>query len=301
MTRGRPPKHLSRTGPHGDRGGARPSVRGGGGRGAGIGRPVLQSSSLGMQASPQPQHIGLPPTPIALPPAPNPNAVHHRPPLPQSFGNDLDDFGDDDDVDELLEAPPESKENADGQDEGGEVGGGGGGEKQAAPQIMTGFPRLPGTTAPGQLQPVGMGMGEGPGRRPADDDDDDDDLDEDIVFQTQNSETAEALRLEVSLLLDKFTPEQTRRYEVYRRANLPKAAIKRYVQSMLGTVPPAVAIVVAGAGKLFVGELTEKALEVKEEWGHQGALRPEHIREAYRRFRQDSHAHAPTYKRTFLS
>jgi transcription initiation factor TFIID subunit 11 len=45
------------------------------------------------------------------------------------------------------------------------------------------------------------------------------------------------------------------------------------------------AFVVAGFSKVYVGEIVEKAREVMEEWGHTGAIRPEHIREAHRRYK----------------
>jgi transcription initiation factor TFIID subunit 11 len=63
------------------------------------------------------------------------------------------------------------------------------------------------------------------------------------------------------------------------------------------------AFVVAGFSKVYVGEIVEKgkchlelvtkdihiiiAKEIMEEWGHTGAIRPEHLREAHRRYKKD--------------
>ncbi|OUM66639.1 hypothetical protein PIROE2DRAFT_40617, partial [Piromyces sp. E2] len=80
-----------------------------------------------------------------------------------------------------------------------------------------------------------------------------------------------------------FNEEQIQRYEVYRRSTLPKAAMKRLVQSILNqSVSNSMGIVVGGFSKIFLGEIVEKARDVMEDWGDEGAIRPEHLREAYR-------------------
>lgn len=52
-------------------------------------------------------------------------------------------------------------------------------------------------------------------------------------------------------------------------------------------VAPNAAIVVSGCAKLFVGEMVEKALEIMSEWSDAGPIRPEHLREAYRRYKNE--------------
>lgn len=70
------------------------------------------------------------------------------------------------------------------------------------------------------------------------------------------------------------------------------------------------AFVVAGFSKVYVGEIIEKgkklkvffflcmqhndiknkkkiARDIMEEWGHDGSIRPEHLREAHRRYKKD--------------
>lgn len=81
------------------------------------------------------------------------------------------------------------------------------------------------------------------------------------------------------------------------------------------------AIVVAGFSKVYVGEIIEKggykpnqpyhcalfllihlyiiAREVMEEWGDAGAIRPEHLREAHRRYKLEREAQSNVGKTLF--
>lgn len=87
-------------------------------------------------------------------------------------------------------------------------------------------------------------------------------------------------------LLDSFTPDQLHRYEAFRRAKFGKMGIKKTISAVTDHhVPHSATIVVAGVAKVFVGEITEMALDVMEEWGESGAIRPSHLREAFRRYR----------------
>ncbi len=79
------------------------------------------------------------------------------------------------------------------------------------------------------------------------------------------------------------------RYEIYRRSNFPKALMRRFLSSLTGWphIPASVPIILAGVGKLFVGEMVEGALAVQREWGDPpGPLRPQHLREAFRLYRE---------------
>jgi transcription initiation factor TFIID subunit 11 len=52
-------------------------------------------------------------------------------------------------------------------------------------------------------------------------------------------------------------------------------------------VSQVMAFVIAGFTKVFVGEIVESSRDIMEEWGDKGAIAPEHLREAYRRYRED--------------
>lgn len=87
----------------------------------------------------------------------------------------------------------------------------------------------------------------------------------------------------------KFTPMQLRRYEQYRRSDLKNAKVKKVLLSLnpsLAKASEQYIIAVKGLAKLFVGDVVESALEVKKQLGDKGALQPKHLREAYRRLRQ---------------
>ncbi|CAD25154.1 TRANSCRIPTION INITIATION FACTOR TFIID 28kDa SUBUNIT [Encephalitozoon cuniculi GB-M1] len=81
-----------------------------------------------------------------------------------------------------------------------------------------------------------------------------------------------------------MSEEELHRYEKFRGSGFPKAAIKKYISSVIGqAVNPNFVIAVCGLAKVFVGEMIEIAKAVQEERREEGPLLPSHIHEAYRR------------------
>ena len=116
-----------------------------------------------------------------------------------------------------------------------------------------------------------------------------------------------------------FSEDQLNRYEVYRRSAFQKSTIKKVrflffriyyvaavkyifiwtfkiIQTVCNkTVSHNVVIAMSGIAKVFVGEIVEKALDVKDSWNQTGPLQPEHIRDAYRIYKNTNKL-ASSYK-----
>lgn len=108
-------------------------------------------------------------------------------------------------------------------------------------------------------------------------------------------------RQRMQVLVSSFSEEQLNRYEMYRRSSFPKAAIKRYMQSVTGcSVSHNVVIAMSGIAKVFVGEIVEEAIDTMEKWGESGPLQPKHIREAVRKLKTDDKIPTAKYKQTLF-
>ncbi|BFZ56506.1 transcription initiation factor TFIID subunit 11 [Savitreella phatthalungensis] len=103
----------------------------------------------------------------------------------------------------------------------------------------------------------------------------------------QDLEGVAADKARVKVLLDCFDKQQIGRYEVYRRAVLNKANVRRVANQLSGqTLSQNIAVVIAGSAKVFVGEIVELALAMRANRGSVGPLAPLDLQEAYRAHRQ---------------
>ncbi|KAG0012768.1 transcription initiation factor TFIID subunit 11 [Podila clonocystis] len=143
-----------------------------------------------------------------------------------------------------------------------------------------------GATGGGENEPRLDGPGEGEGDDEGKEDDDDDHEEEPEYSElewNQEANTRGRSKDELKALLDCFSEDQLKRYEVYRRSGLSRPTVKKLVGTILNQqVTQTMTFVVAGFCKVYVGEMVEKAREVMEDWGHTGPIRPEHLREAQR-------------------
>ncbi|KAH6611513.1 hypothetical protein Trco_001533 [Trichoderma cornu-damae] len=158
------------------------------------------------------------------------------------------------------------------------------------------------------------------GDKELEDDEDDDKAEmalEDAVARTQEQKQEE-IRLR-AMLVEAFDPLQYDRYEFWRAAKLSDAVVKRVVNATVSqSVPQMVATAVKAVAKLFAGEIIEGARNVQAEWiasgekqsdapmptptpppppptdeaendeeadVRRGPLRPDHLREAWRRYK----------------
>ncbi|KAG1774691.1 TAFII28-domain-containing protein [Suillus placidus] len=110
----------------------------------------------------------------------------------------------------------------------------------------------------------------------------DDDYSAQLSWQSESKDN-------LKVLMDNFSPGQYERFEAYRRHALPKQAIRKVIQQTTGQqVSQPVAQIVAGVGKVFVGEIVEKARQVQLRRNDSGPLTPDHLREAYRMYQAET-------------
>lgn len=88
------------------------------------------------------------------------------------------------------------------------------------------------------------------------------------------------------MLLESFDADQMSRYEAFRRVTINKPAVKRIANLVLSqSITQNVATVISGFCKVYACEILENAIEIQKQWGDEGPLLPDHIREAQRRYR----------------
>ncbi|KAI8321712.1 TAFII28-like protein, partial [Martensiomyces pterosporus] len=93
---------------------------------------------------------------------------------------------------------------------------------------------------------------------------------------------------EIKEMWEQLSEEQRQRYGVYRRTALNKGSVKKLVSNVLNQqISSTLTFVVAGFSKVFVGQIVESAVQIQAEWGDEGPLKPEHLREAYRLYKKE--------------
>lgn len=60
-------------------------------------------------------------------------------------------------------------------------------------------------------------------------------------------------------------------------------------QVLSQSVTANVGTVISGFSKVFTGEIIELALKIQKSWGEEGPLMPDHLREAWRRYKIEMH------------
>lgn len=67
-------------------------------------------------------------------------------------------------------------------------------------------------------------------------------------------------------------------------------AIRQLANQVLNqSVTANVGTVICGFSKVFTGEIIELALQIQKAWGDEGPLLPDHLREAWRRYKIEMH------------
>ncbi|KAK9483475.1 hTAFII28-like protein conserved region-domain-containing protein [Lipomyces starkeyi] len=103
---------------------------------------------------------------------------------------------------------------------------------------------------------------------------------------------------QIKLLISSFTDDQMERYETFRRANISRGGVKKLANAVLNqSITNNVAVAISGFSKVFMGEVIERALDVQRRIDPQDPLNPyapptpllpEHIREAWRLYKQET-------------
>ena len=109
--------------------------------------------------------------------------------------------------------------------------------------------------------------------------------------------TIESFKTKSLSIIQALNEEETRRFEQYRRSHFDRALIKRIMTrtaqhtcndiSQMQPISQTMTVVMSGAAKMFVGELTLAALRLMQARKETvGPIRPRHLREAFRQYQR---------------
>lgn len=100
-----------------------------------------------------------------------------------------------------------------------------------------------------------------------------------VAYNTPRKDSNDLQRI-----INTLSEEELERYKAFRRSAFNKGSIRKFVTNNLNQSCNANFIIgIAGVAKVFVGELIEEALVVKEERGRKGSVKISEIHEAFRR------------------
>ncbi|KAI9655493.1 MAG: hypothetical protein M1829_000636 [Trizodia sp. TS-e1964] len=129
-----------------------------------------------------------------------------------------------------------------------------------------------------------------------DGEEDAEDGEDNAMLEGSGKADSEQDRKKLEILMNAFNPEQSDRYEKYRRVKLRKEGVRKIAnQTLSQSIPQSVVTAIGGFTKVFIGELVTKAREVQTQWliaessdgkldeALRGPLLPDHLREALRR------------------
>uniref|UniRef100_A0A1I7UQE1 Transcription initiation factor TFIID subunit 11 n=1 Tax=Caenorhabditis tropicalis TaxID=1561998 RepID=A0A1I7UQE1_9PELO len=118
-----------------------------------------------------------------------------------------------------------------------------------------------------------------------------------MTRRLDDEEENELSRMKTQLLLSNFSQEQLERYESYRRSSFQKSTIRRLISQYTGgaNVGQNVVIAIAGLAKVFVGEVVEEALDIRDlnEEEAKNPLQPQHVRQAFLRLGEQGKLYPP--------
>uniref|UniRef100_A0A7E4ZXW8 TAFII28 domain-containing protein n=1 Tax=Panagrellus redivivus TaxID=6233 RepID=A0A7E4ZXW8_PANRE len=97
------------------------------------------------------------------------------------------------------------------------------------------------------------------------------------------AEEEEFEKAKLRIIIANMSSEQLKRFEMVRRATFKRKDVRRIVKDACGDIPSVkVAIAISGIAKMFVCDLVEKALDIKDTHNAvDSPLKPRHLKQAF--------------------